>query len=167
MPKVLMAPMTLKTVEGPYRQVLRDAGFELVFPNGNQQLVEDELLAALAGCDASLAGSEPYNARVLAAHPQLRVIARVGVGYDAVDVAAATAHGSPSAPRPAPIRTPSPSTPSPCFSAWRRTSYRSTLASSPAPGRARPRCRCAAARSASPAWAASARPSPSAARPSA
>jgi phosphoglycerate dehydrogenase-like enzyme len=30
---------------------------------------------------------------VLAAHPSLRVIARVGVGYDAVDVAAATARG--------------------------------------------------------------------------
>jgi D-3-phosphoglycerate dehydrogenase / 2-oxoglutarate reductase len=30
---------------------------------------------------------------VLAAHPQLRVIARAGVGYDAVDTAAATDHG--------------------------------------------------------------------------
>src|SRR4051794_7462934 len=93
MPKVLMAPMTLKTVEGPYRQVLRDAGFELVFPEGTHQLVEDELMAALAGCEASLAGSEPYSARVLAAHPQLRVIARVGVGYDAVDVPAASRIG--------------------------------------------------------------------------
>jgi phosphoglycerate dehydrogenase-like enzyme len=35
----------------------------------------------------------PYTARVLDAHPALRVIARVGVGYDAVDVPAATARG--------------------------------------------------------------------------
>jgi len=93
MPKVLIAPMTLATVEGAYRQVLRDAGFELVFPAKGRQLVEDELLAALDGIDASLAGSEPYTARVFDAHPRLRVVARVGVGYDAVDVPAATAHG--------------------------------------------------------------------------
>src|SRR5262249_13647235 len=36
---------------------------------------------------------EPYTARLLDACPGLRVIARVGVGYDAVDLAAATARG--------------------------------------------------------------------------
>jgi phosphoglycerate dehydrogenase-like enzyme len=93
MPKVLIAPMTLATVEGAYRQALRGAGFELVFPGKGHQLSEDELLAALDGIDASVAGSEPYTARVFAAHPRLRVVARVGVGYDAVDVPAATRHG--------------------------------------------------------------------------
>jgi phosphoglycerate dehydrogenase-like enzyme len=93
MPKVLMAPMTLAKVEGPYRQVLRDAGFELVIVDRGHQLNEDELLDALDGVDAAFAGSEPYTARVFAARPKLRVIARVGVGYDAVDVAAATKHG--------------------------------------------------------------------------
>ncbi len=93
MPKVLIAPMTLTKVQGPFRQALLDAGFELVPSRVDQQMVEDELLAALDGIDAALAGSEPYSARVIAARPQLRVIARVGVGYDAVDVPAATAHG--------------------------------------------------------------------------
>src|SRR5262245_32101657 len=94
MPKVLIAPMTLATVEGAYLDAFRGAGFELVYPKQlGHQLLEDELIAALAGVDASLAGSEPYTARVLAAHPRLKVIARVGVGYDAVDVAAATARG--------------------------------------------------------------------------
>jgi phosphoglycerate dehydrogenase-like enzyme len=93
MPKVLIAPSTLATVEGPHLRVLREAGFELVFPPRAAQMVEDELFTVLHGVSAALAGSEPYTARVLAAHPQLRVIARAGVGYDAVDVAAATAHG--------------------------------------------------------------------------
>jgi D-3-phosphoglycerate dehydrogenase len=93
MQKVLIAPMTLATVDGAYRQVLREAGFEMVFPNHAHQLLEDELLTALHGMSASVAGSEPYTARVIAANPSLRVIARVGVGYDAVDVPAATAHG--------------------------------------------------------------------------
>jgi phosphoglycerate dehydrogenase-like enzyme len=50
-------------------------------------------MADLKDADASLAGSEPYTAAVLAAHPRLKVIARVGVGYDAVDVDAATRQG--------------------------------------------------------------------------
>src|SRR5262249_4025978 len=69
------------------------AGFELVFPGRGHQLVEEELLDVLHGISAAVAGSEPYTARVLAAHPQLKVIARVGVGFDAVDVEAATRQG--------------------------------------------------------------------------
>src|SRR5262245_15054766 len=96
MPKVLIAPMTLAGLEGEFLRVLREAGFELVYPTtGAHQLTEDELMAQLAGIDASLAGSEPYTGRVIRAHPRLRVIARVGVGYDAVDVETATAQGIP------------------------------------------------------------------------
>jgi phosphoglycerate dehydrogenase-like enzyme len=93
MDKVLIAPAPLANVQGQFVGVLRDAGFELVYPNKGHQLTEDELLVALDGIRASVAGSEPYTPRVLAAHPQLRVIARVGVGYDAVDLPAATAAG--------------------------------------------------------------------------
>jgi phosphoglycerate dehydrogenase-like enzyme len=85
--------MTLASVQGPYLQVLRDAGLEPVFSGRAHQLSEQELFAKLDGISATLAGSEPYTARVLAAHRGLRAIARLGVGYDAVDVAAATEHG--------------------------------------------------------------------------
>jgi len=91
--KVLIAPMTLANLEGEFKRVLRAAGFELIVPPHAHQLTEDELLVQLKGIKASVAGSEPYSARVLDANPGLRVIARVGVGYDAVDVAAATARG--------------------------------------------------------------------------
>lgn len=93
MEKVLIAPTTLAKVEAQFVQVLRDAGFELIYQGKNHQLNEEELLVALDGIRATVAGSEPYTPRVFAAHPQLRVIARVGVGYDAVDLPAATAHG--------------------------------------------------------------------------
>ncbi len=93
MPKVLIAPATLATVDAKFLHVLRGGGFDLVYPGVSHQLTEDELLVTLKDISASLAGSEPYTDRVLTAHPQLRVIARVGVGYDAVDVPAATAHG--------------------------------------------------------------------------
>lgn len=91
--KALIAPQTLAGLEGRHLDVLREAGFDLVFPPVAHQLTEEQLLQQLNGICVSLAGSEPYTSRVLAAHPQLKIIARVGVGYDAVDVSAATAQG--------------------------------------------------------------------------
>jgi D-3-phosphoglycerate dehydrogenase / 2-oxoglutarate reductase len=93
MSKVLIAPMTLVNVGGPYLEALRGANFDVVFTPFAAQMVEEELLPTLHGVAASLAGSEPYTRRVIEANPQLRVIARAGVGYDAVDLAAATEHG--------------------------------------------------------------------------
>lgn len=95
MPRVLITPTTLKGIEGNYLTLLREAEMEIVTPPEpwDHQLREEEILEQLKGVDATIAGMEPYNARVLAAHPQLKVIARVGVGYDAVDLAAATKQG--------------------------------------------------------------------------
>jgi phosphoglycerate dehydrogenase-like enzyme len=93
MPKVLITAASLAGVSGPFVDLLREAGFELVYPRRRAQLTEEELFQHLAGISATLAGSEPYTRRVLAAHPGLRVIARVGVGFDAVDLAAATEQG--------------------------------------------------------------------------
>lgn len=93
--RVLIAPAPLKEIEPVYGPIIRSAGFDLVFPKGNAQMTEAELLEQLPGCSASLAGSEPYTAAVIAAAAAkgLKVIARAGVGYDAVDLDAATAHG--------------------------------------------------------------------------
>jgi phosphoglycerate dehydrogenase-like enzyme len=87
--------MQMKGIEGPHLQILQQGGFEIVTPPApwDHQLEEEEMFQVLPGIDATLAGSEPYTERVLAAHPQLKVIARLGVGYDAVDVPAATRHG--------------------------------------------------------------------------
>ena len=73
---------------------LEEAGFELVERfdlDGTGD--EDALAAALDGVWATVAGSERYSRFVLARSPSLRAIARCGVGYDAVDVPAATDHG--------------------------------------------------------------------------
>jgi phosphoglycerate dehydrogenase-like enzyme len=56
-------------------------------------LSEDELLTFLPRFDAALAGPEPYTERVIAACPNLKIIARTGVGYDKVDVEAASRRG--------------------------------------------------------------------------
>jgi D-3-phosphoglycerate dehydrogenase / 2-oxoglutarate reductase len=93
MPKVLIATPTLAGLEGPFLHLLRDAGFEVVHPRQRKPLTEEELLAELKGVAATVAGWEPYTRRVMESSPELRVIARNGVGYDAVDVAAATERG--------------------------------------------------------------------------
>ncbi len=93
MAKVFIAPAPLLGVEASYLKVLRDAGLEVVFQKYHRQLLEDEILRDLQGCAACIAGSEPYTPRVFDANPQLRCVARAGVGYDAVDLEAATDHG--------------------------------------------------------------------------
>jgi phosphoglycerate dehydrogenase-like enzyme len=101
MPRALICPGPLRSTGGPFREILENAGFEIAFPNVRHQMSETELIGNLNGIDASLAGSEPYSRRVLDARPQLKVIARNGVGYDAVDLEAATDHGIPVTVSPA------------------------------------------------------------------
>ena len=74
---------------GPHFDLLRNAGFEAVVVDRRLNLsVEDNLILALRGADACIAGSEPFTARVIASCPKLRVIARTGVGFDAVNLPA-------------------------------------------------------------------------------
>lgn len=93
MPKVMIGPAPLAKLDGDFLSVLAGAGFEFVYPKKTAQMVEQDLLDQMAGVSASLAGSEPYTRKVFEALPHLKVVARVGVGYDAVDVEAATDHG--------------------------------------------------------------------------
>lgn len=51
---------------------------------------EDELIAMLKGCIAAIASADPFTDRVMQSNPQLRIISRVGVGVDSVDMEAAT-----------------------------------------------------------------------------
>lgn len=95
MNRVLFGPAPMRDIPHCYAPLLSEAGLELVYPPFARQMTEEELFTLLPGCVASLAGSEPYTRRVIetAAKAGLRVIARAGVGYDAVDVQAATDHG--------------------------------------------------------------------------
>ena len=94
MPRVLVLPFMLHNAPGPYRDALEAAGLEVVYPlDGAAALADPAALAReIVGVEAVLAGMEPFTRDVLAGS-QLRVIARMGVGYDAVDVPAATERG--------------------------------------------------------------------------
>jgi D-3-phosphoglycerate dehydrogenase len=90
MPKVLIGPSPLRNQPGPFRELLTAAGFACVDPPGDQILTEAELREALPEMDAMLVGGERITADLMAIAPRLRVLARTGVGYDTVDVSAAS-----------------------------------------------------------------------------
>jgi phosphoglycerate dehydrogenase-like enzyme len=76
------------------REALAQQGIELVIaPGPPRRLTEAELIELLPGCIGALAGMDAYTERVFATVPSLRIVARIGVGYDRVDVDAATRHG--------------------------------------------------------------------------
>jgi D-3-phosphoglycerate dehydrogenase / 2-oxoglutarate reductase len=93
--KVLIGPAPMRRLEHVWGPPLTAAGLTPVLPERAAQMTEAELARQLRGCVASLAGSEPYTRAVLSAAKAdgLRIVARAGVGYDAVDVAAATELG--------------------------------------------------------------------------
>jgi phosphoglycerate dehydrogenase-like enzyme len=93
MPAVLITPEGLFEASGPHVEILRQAGLEVRYPLRPGLLSESETIEALRGVSATLAGSEPYNERVLASQPGLRVIARWGVGTDRIDMEAVCRYG--------------------------------------------------------------------------
>jgi D-3-phosphoglycerate dehydrogenase len=72
---------------------LNEAGCTVVRSPRAGPIPEDELTALLDGCDAVIASSDPYTARMFALLPHFKMVARCGVGYDRVDVGAATNAG--------------------------------------------------------------------------
>jgi D-3-phosphoglycerate dehydrogenase / 2-oxoglutarate reductase len=91
MPTVLIGSEPIRHQPGPFRTLLENAGFQLVAPDSLARLSEADLLAMLPRCDSILAGGETISSSIMDAAPGLRAIARTGVGYDAVDVEAASA----------------------------------------------------------------------------
>lgn len=91
--KILVTARSFRKAEGPHKQILRDAGYELVESPNDQPLKSGELGPWLKDVDGAILGLDTVDADALSAASHLRVISRYGVGIDSVDVAAATARG--------------------------------------------------------------------------
>jgi len=91
--KVLVVPSLLADRRSTYLDHLEAAGLEVLRSPLGRPYGEAELIEGLRGVFATIAGIEPYTERVLREAPDLEVIARFGVGYDQIDVPAATRHG--------------------------------------------------------------------------
>ena len=95
--KILITARTLNVDAVGRRalELLQQAGCELIHPPKYGPLTEAELLPLLPGVDAVFASMDKFTDAVLASKEasSLKLISRWGVGYDAIDVPAATRQG--------------------------------------------------------------------------
>ena len=70
--------------------LLRDAGMEVVTA---QCRTEQDVIAAAKGCDGLLSQYAPANAQVFEALPEVRIVSRLGAGFDTVNIDDARRHG--------------------------------------------------------------------------
>ncbi|WP_244330593.1 phosphoglycerate dehydrogenase [Streptomyces subrutilus] len=79
---------------GEVDRMLREAGLEPVFARrADREAAGTTLARCVTDVAAAVAGTDPFSAEVIAAAPRLRILSRCGVGYDNIDLAAATRHG--------------------------------------------------------------------------
>jgi len=86
--------------------LLEGIGADYVINPIGRRLTEDELADLVGDTEILIAGTEPITAKVMDAAPSLRLISRVGIGLDNVDLCAARQRGiavsyTPEAPAPA------------------------------------------------------------------
>ncbi len=72
---------------------LVDEGLEVRLDECRGYMPEEDVIAALPGVTAVIAGAEPYTAGVMDGAPGVRIIVRAGVGLNNVDIQAATERG--------------------------------------------------------------------------
>ncbi|WP_025693791.1 phosphoglycerate dehydrogenase, partial [Paenibacillus durus] len=95
MPKVVALPRSFSRSEEA-KEMLLQAGFEVIWNTEGRPLKEAELIEVIKGADALITGIDEVTAKVLeAGAPTLKVVAKYGVGYDNIDVEAASRLGIP------------------------------------------------------------------------
>jgi phosphoglycerate dehydrogenase-like enzyme len=72
---------------------LTRAGLTVRLEPKNDHRTPADVRVLVAGAAAAIVSTDPFTAEVLGSSPDLRVIARVGVGVDSIDLEAATASG--------------------------------------------------------------------------
>jgi D-3-phosphoglycerate dehydrogenase/(S)-sulfolactate dehydrogenase len=91
--QVLITSSYLAPGDAVYDQ-LTSAGCDVVYSRPQDRHgVSNHLRDALKNADAVIAGTEPFGSDEFAEALHLKIIARTGVGYDNIDLDAATQHG--------------------------------------------------------------------------
>ena len=90
---VAIGVSTFGAADARPRTLLEGAGARLLENPHGRTLTEPEIAELLADADGLIAGTEPLTTQVLEGAPRLRVISRVGVGTDNVDLTAAARLG--------------------------------------------------------------------------
>jgi D-3-phosphoglycerate dehydrogenase len=106
MPKVLITTVPFAQRDKLPIKLLEQAGVEFVINPLGRKLREDELAEMIGDYEVLIAGTEAITSKVITRAKRLKLISRVGVGLDSVDLLAAKQAGilvsyTPDAPAPA------------------------------------------------------------------
>jgi D-3-phosphoglycerate dehydrogenase / 2-oxoglutarate reductase len=93
MPKVLITTVPFADHNRLPIEMLNNAGVEFVVNPIGRKLKEDELAELVSDYDVLIAGTEPITDKVMSRATNLKLISRVGVGLDSVDLHAARRRG--------------------------------------------------------------------------
>lgn len=106
MSKVLITTVPFGDKNSQPLDQLQAGGIEYLINPIGRKLKEDELAEMISDFDVLIAGTEPITEKVMNRAPRLKLISRVGIGLDSVDLLAAERRGiqvsyTPDAPAPA------------------------------------------------------------------
>ncbi len=91
--KVVVGASSFADANDKPLRFLEEKGIEVVKNPFGRRLTEEEIIEHLQGATGLLAGLEPLNKNVFEKCPELKVIARIGIGMDNVDADAAGQYG--------------------------------------------------------------------------
>lgn len=91
--RVLVTWLTYDRKDSATGLLLEDAGLTVDWVPKRGARTPEELAGLVTGAVGAIVSTDPFDESVFAAAPELRAIARVGVGVDSIDLAAATAAG--------------------------------------------------------------------------
>jgi len=87
--KIAIGPSSFASADKTPLEVLQSKGLEVINNPYSRKLTENEIIVHLQGVDGLIAGLEPLNSNVFQQSTDLKVIARVGIGMENVDMKAA------------------------------------------------------------------------------
>lgn len=90
--KILVTPRSFAIQDRAPLDLLKSHG-EVVLNQTGGIMKEDDLRAAIAGCQGVIIGVDPLTASVMEAAPDLKAVAKYGVGVDNIDLDYCKAHG--------------------------------------------------------------------------
>jgi len=91
--KIFISTSTFAQFSSRPLEILNNNGYDVEFNNLGRKLNKSEVLAAVPEYDAIIAGTELYNAKILDLGKSLKVISRVGVGLENIDLEYANQKG--------------------------------------------------------------------------
>lgn len=86
MSKVLLSPSSFGKISNEPVDLLKNNNFEIIDNPYGRKLTEEETTTLASGCIGIIAGVESLSEKVLKTLPDLKIISRVGVGMDSVDL---------------------------------------------------------------------------------